>query len=105
MGSMKKMKEINPVKVIGGLTVGVAIAALFAFLFGKLVQFLWNATISDIFELKEITYWQGVGLLLLARTLVGGMGHGGNHHKHHKKFKDHWNCNGRDILEEQAKEE
>ncbi len=105
MGSIRKMKEVGPVKIIGGLTAGVAIAALFAFLFGKLVQLLWNATISDIFEIKEISYWQAVGLLLLARILVGGMGHGAHPHKHHKKFKDHWKCNGRTILEEQAKEE
>lgn len=101
---LQKMREAGPAKVIGGLTVGVCIAAIFAFLFGKLVQFLWNATVADIFDLKEITYWQGVGLLLLARILVGGMGHG---HPHHKKeaFRRHWECNGRDILEEKAKEE
>ncbi len=98
-----KMRSIRPFKIIMGLTAGVLVASLFAFLFGKLVQLLWNATIADIFSLKDITYWQGVGLLLLARVLVGGMGHGHErHYRMHKKMKDHWRKNGCKILEEQA---
>lgn len=50
-----------PLLIIAGI--GIACG------FGFLIQFLWNSTISDIFDLKEITYWQGVMLLILFKIL------------------------------------
>ncbi len=102
----------QPVKIVLGLTAGVLIASIFALLFGKLVQLLWNGTVSDIFQLSDISYWQAVGLLLLSRILVGGMGHGHGGHERHMKFHDKmrnkmsskWCKDGRDILEKQAEE-
>ncbi len=91
--NMEKLKSAGPVKIVKMLFAGVTIVALFAFLFGKLVQFLWNSTITDIFNLQEISYWQAVGILLLSRILVGGMGHCKNSHH------DHWHKHGREMLE------
>lgn len=70
--------------VIGGL----ALAVLFAFLFGWLVMVLWNWLMPEIFGLPVITYWQGWGLVLLSHILVkGGWGsHGGSDSK--KGHKD-----------------
>jgi hypothetical protein len=72
---------------------GVMIATVFALLFGWLVQYLWNNTLVSLFSIKTITYWQAVGLLILTRLLVGGLGHRPPHHppKHlrdkiHRKF-------------------
>ncbi len=96
------MKRIGIPKIIKALVAGVLIATLFAFLFGKLVQLLWNGTVAEIFNLNDITYLQGVGLLLLSRILVGGMGHPGRHHA--QNFKDRWKCDGKKILEERARE-
>jgi hypothetical protein len=36
------------------------------------VQALWNGVLVDVVAVKTITYWQALGLLLLARILVGG---------------------------------
>jgi hypothetical protein len=44
-----------------------AIVLFFAITFPFL--WLWNGLMPDIFGLKEITYWQAVGLLLLAGFL------------------------------------
>jgi hypothetical protein len=54
---------------------GVGVAVLFAGLFGWLVQILWNWLMPPIFGLKAITYWQGFGIILLAKILFGGMAH------------------------------
>jgi len=62
-------------KIVGWSIVGVIVAIVFAFLFGWLVKYLWNNTLVSIFSIKTITYWQAVGLLILARLLVGGLGH------------------------------
>lgn len=64
---------------------GLLLAATLALVFGYVVMLLWNSLIPDIFALPAITYWQSVGLLLLARILVGGFGHGKGKHSRHER--------------------
>lgn len=80
-------------KVIGGL----ALATLIAFVFGYLVQHLWNWLMPGLFHLPEISFWQAAGLVLLSRLLFGNIGgaHHGHHHKHHGK-----KCCGNDGCED-----
>jgi hypothetical protein len=51
-----------------------------------LVMLLWNALIPDLFHGPEITYLQALGLMVLAKLLVGfgrpGFGRFGGHHHH-----------------------
>ena len=79
-------KKFSVVAIIGMVIGGLALAVLFAFLFGWVVMLLWNWLMPDIFGLTEITYWQGWGLVLLSHILIkGGWGsHGGSD----KKKKD-----------------
>lgn len=49
---------------------------LFGWMFGEIVMHLWNWLMPALFGLKMITFWQGLGLLVLARILVGGLGGG-----------------------------
>lgn len=69
------------VMVVGGALV----ASVFALFFGWIVMIVWNWIMPDIFGLKVIGYWQGFGLVLLSRLLVGGIGPRGmhGHHGHH----------------------
>lgn len=46
----------------------LAIVALLALA----VYGLWNGVVTDVLGLKAITYWQALGLLVLARILFGG---------------------------------
>jgi hypothetical protein len=45
-----------------------------------------------IFGLKVITFWQGIGLLVLARILVGGLGGGGGskNRRHRRHCAERW---------------
>jgi hypothetical protein len=36
------------------------------------VMALWNAVMPAVFDLKPITFWQTVGLLILSKILFGG---------------------------------
>ncbi len=66
---------------IAGMTVGgVALAVLFAFVFGIVVKALWNWLMPGIFGLPAITYWQAFGLVILAKLLFGI---GGGHRRPH----------------------
>jgi len=56
------------------------------FLFGAIIMWLWNGLMPVVFHLGVITYWQAVGLAILARLLFGHMHHGahqgGRRHKY-----------------------
>ena len=64
-------------RILGRIVAGVVIAALIALAVGALVMVLWNWLMPGIFDLDPITYWQGFGLVLLLRLLIGGFGHYG----------------------------
>lgn len=44
----------------------------FLALFSLIVFALWNHVLVDVLGVKEITYWQALGILVLARILFGG---------------------------------
>ena len=56
---------------------GLIAITLFIFLGGKVVQLLWNWLMPMLFGLREVTFWQAVGILALSRILFGGFGMGG----------------------------
>ena len=60
---------------------------LFGWLFGEMIMHLWNWLLPGLFGWKTITFWQGLGLLVLCRTLFGGWG-GGNRGGKNKKWKN-----------------
>jgi hypothetical protein len=55
--------------VVGGGIAGIGLLALFGFV----VMWLWNWLMPKIFGLPQIGYWEGWGLLVLAKILFGGM--------------------------------
>jgi len=65
---------------------------LFGWLFGEIVMHLWNWLMPALFGLKLITFWQGLGLLVLARILVGGLGGGSNNSRSRKRSGPRWEC-------------
>jgi hypothetical protein len=71
-----------PFRIAGMVVLGVVGAGVFALAFGWLVMLLWNWVMPPIFHLGEITYWQGFGILVLAKLVFGAMGgrHGGPRH-------------------------
>ena len=79
-------------KIVGFLMMGAG----FLLLFGTVVMMLWNWLIPGIFAGPEITFWQALGILLLARILTGGMhwkpwGWKGSHHHHYRhKWRQKW---------------
>jgi hypothetical protein len=56
-----------------------ALAALAA---GAVVMLLWNAVLPDLIGVKEISFWQSLGLLLLCRILFGSFRPKGGRPRH-----------------------
>src|SRR5258708_13353527 len=48
--------------------------ALFIFIGGEIVMHLWNWLLPSLFGWRQITFWQGLGILVLCRILFGGFG-------------------------------
>ncbi|PTX91602.1 hypothetical protein [Opitutus sp. ER46] len=57
----RRYRFLIPIAVLGFL-------ALFTFA----VYALWNGVLADVLPVKTITYWQALGLLVLAKILFGG---------------------------------
>jgi hypothetical protein len=45
--------------------------------FTLIVMLLWNAVLPDLLGVKQITFWQSLGLLVLCKILFGGFFKGG----------------------------
>ena len=73
----------------------IAIAAGI-FIFGSVVMLLWNNLLPIVFGFKVITFWQAIGLLVLAKILFGGFGGGHGRHRCHCQCQhDHMHRHGR----------
>jgi len=74
---------LAPLAVVGIL--------LFIAIGGAIVMLLWNWLLPPLFGLPSITFWQGLGLLLLCRILFGGLG---GHRSHRSgvrsRFAERW---------------
>jgi hypothetical protein len=67
--------------------------AVLATVLGGLTMLLWNALVPSLFHGPEITYVQALGMLLLARVLVGGWGrHPGawRHDRWRSRMREHY---------------
>lgn len=71
-------------------TIGhIIIAVILIFIFGLAVMWLWNGLLPRLFGVKLIGYWQGLGLVILARLLFGSFGFGFGHHRLSHHFPRH----------------
>ncbi len=79
---MKRMKWVYKIPLI--IILGTAALALFTYI----TQWLWNWLVPELFNGPAVTFWQGLGLLVLSKILFSGLGgKGGNGRKHSGR---HW---------------
>lgn len=66
------------------------LAIVAVFLFGFIVMSLWNWLMPAVFNLHTVTFWQALGLLILAKILFGGFrgGPGRGHWRH--RMRERW---------------
>ncbi|MDQ3743979.1 MAG: hypothetical protein M3444_06340 [Acidobacteriota bacterium] len=68
---LKRVLLIAPLALLG--------MALFVIVGGEVVKLLWNWLLPPLFSVRQVNFWQALGLLLLCRILFGGFGlHGGS---------------------------
>ncbi len=69
-----KLRTKSPLEIAGWILLGILAITGIAILFGFVVMWLWNWLMPEIFGLTTITYWQAVGLFILAKFIFGGFG-------------------------------
>jgi hypothetical protein len=69
-----KIRTKSPAVIAGWVLLGAIAIVGIAILFGYIIMSLWNWLMPDIFGLTTITYWQAVGLFILAKIIFGGFG-------------------------------
>ena len=57
--------------------------------FGFVVRTLWNWLMPSLFGLHPVTFWQGLGLLMLSWILFGGL-RGGPGRYRRRRFRERW---------------
>jgi hypothetical protein len=65
--------------------------AVFIALGGGVVMLLWNWLAPALFELRQINFWQALGLLALCRILFGGFG-GPHRSNYRRRMRERWEC-------------
>jgi len=85
--SKKKNPFLRGLKFVLMALIGVIGVGALAVLFGYFVMLLWNWLMPSIFGLGQITFWQAVGIVILARLIFGGFKHHG--HDHHANSNKH----------------
>ena len=89
----------------GAIFLGIGAAVLFTFV----VMWLWNWLMPELFSLSVISFWQSAGLLILAKILFSGTGHGSRWHSDrrkkywHSRFEEKWKCIPEDKKEKFAR--
>jgi hypothetical protein len=78
--TMKSVIRRKPYLIPLFMILGFGAAALF----GWIVMLLWNAVLVPAAGASIITFWQGLGLLVLSRILVGGFGGGRGRHNRNR---------------------
>jgi len=81
----KRLLLIAPLAFLG--------MAIFAWIGGELVKLLWNWLLPTLFGLRQVTFWQALGLLALCRILFGGFrlsGHGASRSRIRRRIEERW---------------
>ncbi|HOP11383.1 MAG TPA: hypothetical protein PK629_07820 [Oscillospiraceae bacterium] len=88
-GFKSKWKNVpKPLQITVYVILGVLGVAAMGVLFGFIIMWLWNWLMPAIFNLGEITYWQAIGIFILAK-LIFGFGSSSSESKSHKEKKNH----------------
>jgi len=66
--------------------------AIFIAIGGKVVMLLWNWLLPELLGLRQVTFWQALGVLALCRILFGGFGlsGGGARSNSRRRLTERW---------------
>lgn len=61
-------------RLMGGMFSVLLVWIVILFVISGVLMWLWNITITRIFNIREITYWEALRLLIISAILFGKPG-------------------------------
>lgn len=80
----------SPMRFVLHILMAIVLGGALVLLFGTVVQYLWNAILPSVLGVGHLRFWQAIGVLLLARILVGGFHRGCHGHKRWGHRRSSW---------------
>ncbi len=81
---MRRKRLVRLVKFLPFFLVGVVV-------FGFVVMSLWNWLMPSLFGLRQIGFWEALGVFILSKILFGGFGGGGRRGGHAgRHMRERW---------------
>ena len=77
MSRLTRLMIMAPLAILG--------MVIFTFIGGQIVMHLWNWLAAELFGLRQVTFWQAIGLLALCRILFGGFGLSGGGNRNSRR--------------------
>lgn len=67
--------SFSALRLMGGIfSFGLLMWIVSLFVFSGVLMWLWNITLTRIFNIREITYWEALRLLIISAILFGKLG-------------------------------
>ena len=66
------------------------IGPLAILVFGVVVMLLWNNVLAPVLHISSVTFWQGLGILVLSKILFSSFGGGGRSRSDYWKQRMMW---------------
>src|SRR6185436_4675546 len=68
----------------------IVVAPIAVFVFGQVVMLLWNNALVPVLHVSEITFWQGLGILVLSKILFSSFSGRGGSNRYYWKQRMMW---------------
>ena len=81
----------------------LAMLALFFFVLGNVIMYLWNEILAEATGVKTLNFWEAIGLFILIRILFGGFRFGPRHGGWQRSRK-HWRGKWMNMSDEERAE-
>jgi hypothetical protein len=72
------------------LVLFIIVAPIAILVFGGIVMWLWNNSLVPVLHVSTITFWQGLGILVLSKILFGSFSGGGGSRGYYMKQRMMW---------------
>lgn len=69
----------------------IVVAPIAIFIFGQVVMLLWNNVLVPVLHVSEVTFWQGLGILVLSKILFSSFNGKGGSNRYYWKQRMMWN--------------
>jgi hypothetical protein len=99
--SLENMAERKTRKIVKFIIMALIFVPLALFAFGEIILHLWNWLMPALFHLPMITFWQGLGLLVLSWLFFGGLRGSGPR----SGYRHHWRRRMHERWEQMSPEE